>query len=68
MGYIKDGSVALLTKNGFSVFRSSVPRSRNAVDITIEQANNTHVLTSLREVKLAETNLYGFKENESKRK
>ena len=29
-------------KNGFSVSRSSVPCSRNAVDITIEQTINPH--------------------------
>ena len=36
------GCKELLEKNGFSVSRSSVPRSRNAVDITIEQTINRH--------------------------
>ena len=36
------GSTELLKNNGFSVSRSSVPRSRNAVDITIEQTINRH--------------------------
>ena len=36
------GAKELLVENGFSVSRSSVPRSRNAVDITIEQTINRH--------------------------
>ena len=36
------GSEELLRKNGFSVCRSSIPLSRNAVDITIEQTINRH--------------------------
>ena len=32
----------LLESNGFSVSRSSVPKSRNPVDITIEQTINRH--------------------------
>ena len=36
------GSEQLLRNNGFSVRRSSVPLSRNAVDITIEQTINRH--------------------------
>ena len=36
------GCKELLERNGFSVSRSSVPRSRNAVDITIEQTINRH--------------------------
>ena len=36
------GCRELLQKNGFSVSRSSVPLSRNPVDITIEQTINRH--------------------------
>ena len=36
------GAENLLRDNGFSVRRSSVPLSRNAVDITIEQTINRH--------------------------
>lgn len=36
------GSKVLLWRNGFSVSRSDVPVSRNAVDITIEQTINRH--------------------------
>ena len=36
------GCKELLQKNGFSVSRSSVPLSRNPVDITIEQTINRH--------------------------
>ena len=36
------GCKELFEKNGFSVSRSSVPRSRNAVDITIEEIINRH--------------------------
>ena len=36
------GCKELLEQNGFSVPRSSVPCSRNAVDITIEQNINRH--------------------------
>ena len=32
----------LLDRNGFSVSRSAIPKSRNAVDITIEQTINRH--------------------------
>ena len=36
------GAEQLLKQNGFSVSRSDVPSSRNAVDITIEQTINRH--------------------------
>ena len=36
------GAEDLLKNNGFSVNRSDVPSSRNAVDITIEQTINRH--------------------------
>ena len=36
------GAVELLKHNGFSVNRSKVPNSRNAVDITIEQTIHRH--------------------------
>ncbi len=36
------GAEDLLRNNGFSVSRSSVPSSRNLVDITIEQTINQH--------------------------
>ena len=36
------GAKDQLTNNGFSVNRSDVPSSRNAVDITIEQTINRH--------------------------
>ena len=36
------GAENLLRNNGISVRRSSVPLSRNAVDITIEQTINRH--------------------------
>ena len=36
------GAEELLRKNGFSVSRSTVPLSRNPVDITIEQTINCH--------------------------
>ena len=36
------GAEDLLPNNGFSVSRSSVPSSRNPVDITIEQTINRH--------------------------
>ena len=36
------GAECLLRKNGFSVSRSEVPVSCNAVDITIEQTMNRH--------------------------
>lgn len=36
------GARELLERNGFSVSRSSVPNSRNPVDITIEQTINKH--------------------------
>ena len=36
------GAEDLLKNNGFSVNRSNVPSSRNAVDITIEQTINCH--------------------------
>jgi len=36
------GAKELLSSNGFSVNRSDVPSSRNAVDITIEQTINRH--------------------------
>ena len=39
---IHPGCKELLEQNGFSVSRSSVPFSRNAVDITIEQTINRH--------------------------
>ena len=37
------GAEELLCQNGFSISRSDVPSSRNAVDITIEQTINKHV-------------------------
>ena len=36
------GAAQLLKQNGFSVSRSDVPSSRNAVDITIEETINRH--------------------------
>lgn len=36
------GATELLQRNGFSVCRSSVPKCRNPVDITIEQTINKH--------------------------
>ena len=38
----RPGASQLLRNNGFSVSRSAIPRSRNAVDITIEQTINRH--------------------------
>ena len=48
----------LLRKNGFSVCRSSIPFSRNAVDITIEQTINRHAKCQWGSSTLAEIMLH----------
>ena len=40
------GATELLRENGLSVKRSSMPASRNAVDITIEKTINRHAKSS----------------------
>lgn len=51
------GADELLRQNGFSVSRSDVPSSRNAVDITIEQTINKHAKS--------DGGIVGFSRNQS---